>query len=74
MFTLLFIYHLKCGGLNSDAVPLKYRFDMPGKLEGLVGGDLDGARYALVEEALSEVASEHVEEQVEDNEVIELSD
>lgn len=47
---------------------------MPGKLEGLVGGDLDGARYALVEEALSEVASEHVEEQVEDNEVIELSD
>lgn len=52
---------------------MQYRFDMPGKLEGLVGGDLDGVRYALVEEALSVVKMERVK-QAEDPEVFEISD
>lgn len=59
VFSLLFIHHLRYGYLNHPHVRPEYRFEMNGRVEGPVTGDLVGTRLALAEEILSTAQPEH---------------
>lgn len=73
VFALLFLLHLRHGGINHLRIPVQYRMETEGRLAGKVAGGLLGVRLSLVEVILS--SAEHYDSGAADApDVIDISD
>lgn len=73
VFALLFILHLRHGGINHVRVPVQYRMEMEGEVCGKVVGGLLGVRLSFVEEIVS--SAEHFDTEAPDaSDVLYISD